>query len=445
MQNEKVNSRQLTMAKGAMLLINIVAVMFVAILISQTSVHICRHFIARDFLDSVNAIPANPTALVWKCFFLLICLTISFFTREFVAKENNRILFSTFICDMVIGISIVYILNFNYNGIILLVFSGVVTYTKDEKRKFVLMFVAIASFLVADYELISINYDLFSVNSYMNYYDSTVQQYLLGFYNVLISLNIITFIIYCICVIQSQRGTIHEVNVLYEKLSAANQDLQKANSQLQDYALITEKMGETKERNRLAREIHDTLGHLLTGISAGIDACIATVLQSPETTKKQLEVISDVAREGIKDVRRSVNELRPDSLERLSLEYAVRKMIKDINSLTKTKVTFVSSIERLKYDEDEENAIYRVIQESITNAIRHGNASQIVVSMSQEGPDLVVIIKDNGIGCTDMKKGFGTKHMQERIQMLDGTITYDGSDGFKVEARIPIRWGEEYD
>ncbi len=445
MQNENTYSQKITAAKTAMLFINIAAVLFVSLLISVTTKKICTQFIARDFLEGVNALPSNPAHLVLYCVLLLLSLIVSFCVREIRGRTNNRILFVTFICDMVIGIFIVYLLNFNYNGIILLIFADIVTYAKDEKGKFVLMFLAIGIFLVADYELISISWRLFSVYSYMNYYESAVQQYLLGIYNVMISMNIASFIIYSVCVIQGQRGTIHEVNMLYDKLSEANQNLQKANTQLQDYAMITEKMGETKERNRLAREIHDTLGHLLTGISAGLDGCIATVLKSPEDTKQQLEVISDVAREGIRDVRRSVNELRPDSMERLGLEYAVTKMITDINSLTQTKIYLDASVSRLKYDEDEENAIYRVIQESITNSIRHGNASEIRVTMKEECSELIILIQDNGTGCTEIKKGFGTKHMQERIKMLDGTISFDGSAGFKVEARIPIRWGEEYD
>lgn len=78
----------------------------------------------------------------------------------------------------------------------------------------------------------------------------------------MISLNIIIFIVYCVYVINVQRGTIEEVNQLYH-------ELQTANEQLKEYADMSERMAQTRERNRLAREIHDTLGHTLTGITAG--------------------------------------------------------------------------------------------------------------------------------------------------------------------------------
>ena len=104
-------------------------------------------------------------------------------------------------------------------------------------------------------------------------------------------------------------------------------ELQNANEQLSEYADMAEKMAQTNERNRLAREIHDTLGHSLTGIIAGLDACLALVDVAPQEVKKQLKLLADVSRDGMKDVRRSVSELRPDEMERLSLNASIRKMV----------------------------------------------------------------------------------------------------------------------
>lgn len=97
--------------------------------------------------------------------------------------------------------------------------------------------------------------------------------------------------------------------------------LNEANGKLRAYAIEVEHMAETRERNRLAREIHDTLGHALTSIMAGIDACMATVIQL-RFTKQQLPKIREAAKHGIMDVRRSVRKLRPDDLEQLSPQQA---------------------------------------------------------------------------------------------------------------------------
>lgn len=93
---------------------------------------------------------------------------------------------------------------------------------------------------------------------------------------------------------------------------------------------------------------------------------------APDQTRKQLELLSQVSRDGIKEIRRSVNELRPDALDRLSLEVAIRKMVMDMSKVSDVEIYFETEEKHLKFDEDEENAIYRVIQESITNAVRHG-------------------------------------------------------------------------
>ncbi len=438
-------SKRLESIKIIMILINLVAVLFVTVFIYSTTKKICDHFIARDFISEVKAIPFHPFYLMVVTGGLFLLLIVSFLLREVYYASNIKVIFLTLVADFVVSIAIILLLNFNYNGILFYVFANVVAYAKGNKGKYLLMFLAIVSYLVADYELIGINYNLFSIQDYIRYYDAQTQQYVISFYNILMSLNIINFIIYCVYVIQEQRGTINEVNMLYSKLSQANEDLQKANEQLKEYAVITEKIGETRERNRLAREIHDTLGHTLTGISAGVDACIAMVEKTPGKTKEQLEVIAKVTRQGILDIRRSVTELRPDALERLSLEYAITKLITDMNEVSNTKVIFENKVTHLKFDEDEENAIYRVIQESITNAIRHGKASEVMVTIDREEAKILLTIKDNGVGCKEMKKGFGTRHITERIEMLNGTVTFDGSNGFTVFAQIPIRWGEEYD
>ena len=197
------------------------------------------------------------------------------------------------------------------------------------------------------------------------------------------------------------------------------------------------------ERNRIAREIHDTLGHTMTGLSAGIDACIALIDYSVDETKKQLSIISGVARQGLKDVRRSMKKLRPDTLERESLESAIEKLITETMSTSKVSIEFQSFLPSLVFEDDEEDTIYRIVQEGITNAIRHGHASRIFINFKKVDIWLVIRIRDNGIGCKDIHKGFGLTHMKERVDMLHGTVTYSSNNGFQVVAKLPIRWRNE--
>ncbi len=434
----EMRERRIRVYQIGILILNITAVMLIAIFLYYTTNLISRRYSARDFLENVEAVPWNPRMQLILCGMLMALLVASLLLRETTFKKYPRLATGSLVVDFFIAVGIVYLLNFNYNGILIMVFADLLVYVKNRKAQIVLMILALTCFLLTNYSLVSLWVPLYSIESYIRFYDAATKQYLFVIYNVLGSMNIVLFVLYCAEVIIAQRGTIDEVNALYEQL-------EKANEQMQEYAAMSEKMAETRERNRLAREIHDTLGHTLTGISAGLDACVATIDVAPDITKQQLQTISEVTRHGISEIRRSVSELRPDALERLRLDHAITKMVNDMSRLSGAKVYFNCEIKNLRFDEDEENAIYRVIQESITNAIRHGKASRIWITMTKEESDILLQIRDDGIGCKDMKSGFGTKHIKERIQMLGGTVAFDGSNGFLVNARIPIRWGENYE
>jgi len=434
---------KITFIKMSMLAINSVAIFFILTLIYNTTVYIYDYHIASSFLHSIETLPEKP-AFILGSGIILICILIgSFIIRETYGTNSEKIILFTLFIDFVVSILIISMLDFNYNGILFWFFANVIAYTKDIRGRFSFFILSIITLLVTDYELLAIRYPLFSIDSYISYYSSAQQQYLIGLFNSLISINIIVFIMFCIFVIQEQRGVINEVNKLYQDLSIANQKLMDANTELKEYADIKEKMGETRERNRLAREIHDTLGHTLTGISAGIDACIELVEKSPDLTKKQLVIISQVVRQGLSDIRNSVNKLRPDVLKHQELGDAIKNMISGIQKLTNTDIHLNCDVEYLCFGEDEENAIYRIIQESLTNAIRHGQATKIDVNISRKYNDLILSIIDNGVGCKTMKKGFGTNHIVERIKLLNGKVDFNGNNGFRVNAVIPIRWGEK--
>lgn len=429
--------KAMSIIKLLFFLINMVQAGGISLFIYMTTKKICEDDQARVFLGQVDAIPKYPEMIVWSALLLIALLGCDMLIRETRKEQSGKIIAITLGIDLVCSIVLVWILDFNYNGVILLVFANILVFVNDTKIKYLLIGVATLGYLVADYDLISVSNHLFSVRDYIQYYNET-QQLLFSVYNILGSLNIMIFILYCINIINEQRNTIQEVNEW-------SRQLQYANDRLKEYNEMTEKMAETRERNRVAREIHDTLGHTLTGVSAGVDACIALVDIDPGQTKKQLEVIAKAVRGGIKDVRSSVSELRADALEHFQLDEAISDMIAEMNSLAGVEVVFHSEVKPFRFSEDEENVVYRIIQEGITNALRHGKATRIQIDARKIDGVLHLTIQDNGCGCKEIKKGFGTKHMKERVAMLGGSIHFSGENGFLIDARIPIRWGEEYD
>ena len=117
-------------------------------------------------------------------------------------------------------------------------------------------------------------------------------------------------------------------------------------------------------------------------------------------------------------------------------EMCIRDRVTDVH------IHFVCHLPRLNFDKDEEEVIYRIIQEGMTNAVRHGKAHEIFISIAKQKDTLLLIIEDDGVGCTNIKPDFGLHHMQERIALLQGNIRFYGSHGFIILAEIPIRQNE---
>ena len=437
-----IKNKNLYYIKILMSIINLIILVFLSAVFMITLNKINNNFEARNFLENITYLPQEPiaaTVMIFISFFLLIYI-IEIRRKQRRKQQVSVVLYGA---EIILCLIIIKFLYVNYNGIILLVIADIVTDIKDKHTRGLFLVIMGMMYMFSDYDIISMFVDIISFQQFLSVYPSQISMMIQGTRNILVAVNVIAFTAYMIILMRNQMKENARIGHLNLQLQTANMRLKEMNEQLQDYAEMSEKMAETRERNRIAREIHDTLGHTMTGLSAGIDACIAMIDFSVDATKEQLNKISQVARQGIKDIRRSVNKLRPDALEHSGLREALEKMIEETMQVSDVKIDYECQVDTLKFNQDEEDMIYRVVQESITNAIRHGEAKYIEVRLWKENKWLNLVIKDNGIGCEEIHTGFGLIHIEERIKMLQGTVEYDGSDGFKVTARIPIRWGEK--
>lgn len=437
-----IKNKNLYYIKILMSIINLIILVFLSAVFMITLNKINNNFETRNFLENITYLPQEPiaaTVMIFISFFLLLYI-IEIRRKQRRKQQVSVVLYGA---EIILCLIIIKFLYVNYNGIILLVIADIVTDIKDKHTRGLFLVIMGMMYMFSDYDIISMFVDIISFQQFLSVYPSQISMMIQGTRNILVAVNVIAFTAYMIILMRNQMKENARIGLLNLQLQTANMRLKEMNEQLQDYAEMSEKMAETRERNRIAREIHDTLGHTMTGLSAGIDACIAMIDFSVDATKEQLNKISQVARQGIKDIRRSVNKLRPDALEHSGLREALEKMIEETMQVSDVKIDYECQVDTLKFNQDEEDMIYRVVQESITNAIRHGEAKYIEVRLWKENKWLNLVIKDNGIGCEEIHTGFGLIHIEERIKMLQGTVEYDGSDGFKVTARIPIRWGEK--
>ncbi len=432
----------LTSFRRCMTLLNIAICLVLTWLFIRTPQHAAQNADGMQFLQQISTLP-SPT---WMFIFSLAALFTLIVINEVRQYDKNKWLEpgKALVCWLEIFLCLIIIisLHFDYNGLLLLVVVNLIDELKGGRRELFLATMVLL-YLLTSLDVMRTWFGLAPISEYMAYYGLETRQMMksaIGFMN---ALNLILFVVYMVILIGKRTEENVEVRKLNRELEQANSKLSFLNDQLKAFAAESARMAETKERNRLAREIHDTLGHALTGITAGADACIQMLDVSPEMARKQMELIAATARDGMNEVRRSVKALRPDAVERFQLSEALCKLCENMRATTGAQILLKMDSSDLHLSPDEEDAVYRIVQEGITNAIRHGKATQVWVGLTGAWRKLTVAVRDNGTGCGEVKLGFGLKHMQERLRMLGGTLSIDGTDGFEIEAIIPLRWGDE--
>ncbi|VBB09706.1 histidine kinase [Lucifera butyrica] len=436
-----MNQKNLYLIRMLMLLLNIVIILFMSSIIYEATERICDHYMARDFLEKIKFTPIAPWKVPAFSLSLLALLILTVIFRERFWGHSKPVLYLFSIADILFCIAIMYCLNMSYKGVILLSIANIIVYIDRDRKKYLLVILSVLVYILFDYDIFSIKLNLFSLNDYIQYYTSAQRLYIFGIRNVLISLNEVLFILFMMIVIQNQVNEKMKIKELYDKLYQTAEESKIANIQLQEYSRKVEAMAKTRERNRLAREIHDTIGHTLTGIATGLEACSEIIDRDLEKTKSQIQKIAELAKKGLLEIRKSVSALRPDATERLSLISSLQKLADDITECTRTKVNFRVEGEVRKLWVDEEETAYRFIQEGITNAVRHGKAKEITIHFRFEPNAVKIEIQDDGVGCAVFEEGFGLTHLREMVEMLNGTAGFfsQSGAGFTMQARLPVR------
>ncbi len=408
-----------------------IQLLYVSYLFYLTSRNVLVYHEAASFLQNVNAIPLSSSSIFMGIFVLYpLLLLVLYYQNQIKQTIWNQMLF--LLVEITLCMLIFRMISFSCNELIFLVIANFLGLNRNQRLKGVGLLILIAVLIISDYNVIGSWLNVTSFENYLVIYNSSAVNFFQSIRTVLSSLIVVIFIFYILFLIQDQ---VTETLMIQQE----NEELTELTHTLREMADMREKMGETKERNRLAREIHDTLGHTLTGLAAGLDSVRAIMKQNPDVAESELEKLSGVAREGLSDVRRSVKKLRPDALESHSLEDALENMMNDFRGVTGANIHYVCHLESLRFQPDEEDAIYRIVQESMTNSIRHGKATEVYITFAKDQDTLIIVIEDNGIGCDDIKEGFGLHHMKERLNLLHGSVRYYSQNGFEVFVEIPIR------
>lgn len=218
-------------------------------------------------------------------------------------------------------------------------------------------------------------------------------------------------------------------------------DLALANHHLREYAMQVEELAITKERNRLAREIHDGLGHYLTTIHMQIQAARAVMEKEPQLAFETLNKAQNLTQEALADVRRSVGSLRISPGEALPLEESLPPLLETCTNSGVTGQLKLSGRQRAMPPAIQ-LTLYRAVQEGINNTLKHAGASHIWVHLDYTQNDKIrLVVSDDGKGSDKpaSQQGFGLLGLQERMNLLNGEIKFTTSPGggFSFEIKVP--------
>jgi signal transduction histidine kinase len=222
----------------------------------------------------------------------------------------------------------------------------------------------------------------------------------------------------------------------------ARQQLQQANQQLAEYAAQVEQLATMRERNRLAREVHDTLGHYLTVINVQLEVVTKLIDANPGRAKEAAAKAKQLASEGLGEIRRSVSALRPSPLEDRPLPEAIRGLIENSRDAG-LMVTFEQSGPAHSLSPEIETVLYRATQEALTNIRKHAHASAANVRLAYETSTVDLRIRDNGVGRKGDEDNVGLSALRERVSALRGTVIAENhlEGGFVLEVTLPSNNG----
>ncbi|SRR5579871_639791 len=209
--------------------------------------------------------------------------------------------------------------------------------------------------------------------------------------------------------------------------------LLRQNAQLARHAATVEQLATASERNRLARELHDTLAHALSGLAVQLEAARSVWDTDPGDARVLLDRSLAMARTGLTEARRALHALRASPLDDLGLPLALRQIAESAAARTGAALTVRTPNPGVRFQPEIEQSVYRVAQEALENVARHADARRISVALEQNGTHLRLTVSDDGRGfdpaAAGADGGLGVKGMRERAEMLGGSVEITSRPG----------------
>lgn len=228
------------------------------------------------------------------------------------------------------------------------------------------------------------------------------------------------------------RENINSYKETYDNERRYRYELEAAKQKLLNSSKEVAYIAEIRERNRIAREIHDTVGHSIAGILLQLQAVQKLRHKDEEKSDELLEDSVKRLSEALNVMRNTVHNIKPSNTMGLAYIESI------INNFNYCIVNFKHSGDFKSLTANILETISSDIKESLTNAYKYSKASAIDISIDIKDSFVRVYIKDNGEGCPNLREGFGLQGIRERIENLGGTVSFSGENGFLIVYVIPL-------
>ncbi len=226
-------------------------------------------------------------------------------------------------------------------------------------------------------------------------------------------------------------------------LKRAEQELQHSRQQLRELSVFLQSVRE-EERKRIARELHDELGQSLTALRIDLNWLEERLPEAESGVTGKLAAMERLLNRTVDSMRRISEDLRPGMLDDLGLAAAIEHHVEQFTERTGIPCELTMLQEDFDLNDQVATAVFRILQESLTNVARHAAASRVTVEVQEQDDEMRLTVQDDGSGLPDKKErrhnSFGLIGMHERVKMLGGRLTIDSApgQGTRIEAVIPV-------
>lgn len=243
-------------------------------------------------------------------------------------------------------------------------------------------------------------------------------------------------------IVRDEYGQKVKAQHLYDKLREREEELKKVNNELENNVNTIEEITLLRERNRMSREIHDNVGHALSTIMIQLGAIENVAPMDGKAAQEMAKNLGKFADESLQSIRAAVRSMKPREFEEYEGIVAISEMIKNFEKLSGITVKLRISEKFWKLSADQTMVIYRLIQEFLSNSIRHGRATEVNIFLNFLPNNLRIYIKDNGVGCSRITEGVGLRGIRERVKVWGGNLEYYSKEGTGFEIAATLEKGK---